>query len=131
MTPSANNIDKVSVGMPLYRYKGKVVNVVDGDTVDVEIDLGFGIVKHERVRLAGVNTPELHSKDAKEKAAATTARQFTADWVAAHAEVFLRTEKEQEKYGRYLAWVEGGDGASLNDELVKSGNAVTYWGGAR
>ena len=131
MAVSTGDADRVSVDVPLFRYKARVVKVVDGDTVDVDIDLGFGITKRERVRLAGVNAPELHSKDAAEKSAAAASRQFAVDWVTARGDVFLRTEKEHEKYGRYLAWVEADDGSSLNDELVASGHGVPYRGGTR
>lgn len=118
-------------GLSPYVYRAKVVKVVDGDTVDVDIDLGFGITRRERVRLAGVNTPELHSKDLAEQQAAKAAKEFVVNWTHPLSEVRLRTEKEQEKYGRYLAWVEGPDGESLNAALLRAGLAVPYTGGAR
>ena len=123
--------DGASAAVNPYLYRGRVVKVVDGDTVDVDIDLGFGITRRERVRLAGVNTPELHSKDAGEQEAARGAKAFVVDWLAPLSEVFLRTEKEREKYGRYLAEVLSPSGESLNILLVQSGMASPYHGEAR
>ena len=112
----------------LYNYKGRVMRVIDGDTMDVEIDLGFGIKRLERVRLAGIDTPEIRTKDADEKAAGNAALEFVVDWVKMNGSVFLRTVKDNDKYGRYLAFVssQSDPSTSLNNILVHKGLAVLY-----
>jgi micrococcal nuclease len=108
----------------LWHYKGRVMKVVDGDTIEVAIELGFDLVFTTRVRVAGVNTPEIHSKDLAEKVKAEEARLTVVHWVAAHPEVYLRTIKTKEKYGRYLAEVFSPDGESLGQMLLDKGLAV-------
>jgi micrococcal nuclease len=102
-----------------YTYKGEVVYVVDGDTIDVVIDLGFRVSIQQRVRLLGVNAPELHSSSMEERVDAIRARE----WVFNHLqdkEVVLISHKpiSVDKYGRYLAQVWIGD-LNVNAELLK------------
>jgi len=112
-----------------YDYpNAKVLNVVDGDTIDVAIDYGFRLVQTHRVRLAGIDAPEIN--------AVGTAGEEARDWLRGHlpvgCAVHLRTEKPADKFGRYLAWVFAeGDIASTNDQLIDTGHAVAYDGGKR
>lgn len=85
----------------LYVYKGKVVKVVDGDTMDIEFDLGFNVKIKERVRIIGINTPEVYGKHASE-----IGKEFKkfAQSLLENQEVYVKTYKDRKgKYGRYLA----------------------------
>lgn len=88
----------------MYEYKGKIINVVDGDTVDAIIDLGFDIMHKIRIRLADINAPETRTKDLVEKAAGIIARDWLKEQVL-DKEVVFRTEVDghKGKYGRYIA----------------------------
>lgn len=103
----------------------EIAKVVDGDTVDAILDLGFGIRIKQRLRLIGIDTPEIASKDAVEKERARAAREFTKAWCGRQATIRARTTKE-EKYGRYLAELVGDDGALLTAELVAATLARRY-----
>jgi micrococcal nuclease len=111
----------------MYEYRVKKVHkVVDGDTIDVDIDLGFSVSFFSRVRLAGIDTPESRTTDAKEKVLGLE--------LAAAKDVVIKTEKpdSSEKYGRILGWVflDGSD-VSLNQKLINEGYAWTYGGGTK
>lgn len=113
-----------------YRIK-KVVKVVDGDTIDVEIDLGFNISYAQRVRLAGIDTPESRTKDAKEKALGLEVKDKLKKAIDAAKDVVVKTElpDSSEKYGRILGWVYlDGDTRSLNEQLIDEGYAWGYMG---
>ena len=113
-----------------YRIK-KVVKVVDGDTIDVEIDLGFNISYAQRVRLAGIDTPESRTKDAKEKALGLEVKDKLKKALDAAKDVVVKTElpDSSEKYGRILGWVYlDGDTRSLNEQLIDEGYAWGYMG---
>ena len=113
-----------------YRIK-KVVKVVDGDTIDVEIDLGFNISYAQRVRLAGIDTPESRTKDAKEKALGLEVKDRLKKAIDAAKDVVVKTElpDSSEKYGRILGWIYL-DGAtkSINEQLIEEGYAWGYMG---
>ena len=113
-----------------YRVK-KVTGVVDGDTIDVELDLGFNISYSQRVRLAGIDTPESRTKDKMEKALGLEVKQRLKDTLAKANVIVIRTElpDSSEKYGRILGWVFL-DGAeqSVNEALVADGYAWGYLG---
>lgn len=118
-----------------WTWNAQVVNVVDGDTIDVLIDCGFHATRTERVRLLGINCPET------KEAAGKVATKFTADWtheagydwhVNANNKGFwalvVQTHKS-DAFGRYLAYVwRTSDGRCLNDDLLDSGNAVPFRG---
>lgn len=111
----------------LYHYKARVLRVVDGDTIDVEVDLGLGVTKRERVRLAEIDAPELRSRDVKEKVLGKQALAFVVDWISQNGDVLLRTVKDNDKYGRFLAYVYPlAGGTSLNEVMVSSKMAVPY-----
>jgi micrococcal nuclease len=112
-------------------YVRKVENVVDGDTIDVLIDLGFDILFASRVRLAGIDTPESRTKDLKEKALGLESKEYLKKALKDAKSVVIKTEKmdSSEKYGRILGWVYiNGDTVSLNDMMINDGYAWGYLG---
>jgi len=112
--------------MHLYEYHAKVVRVIDGDTLDLDVSLGFYVTQKVRVRLAGVNTPEMHDTDATKRAAAQAAKSFVEGLVL-NKDVELKTQKT-EKYGRWLATITipGEPEKDLAMELLAAGHAVKY-----
>ena len=109
----------------MYHYKVKSVDrVVDGDTIDVTIDLGFSLYHKIRVRLAGIDTPEVRTKDLEEKAAGIKAKSHLVECIEKATEITLQTEKTG-KYGRYLGVVYA-DGSNLNQILLDEGYAEVY-----
>lgn len=115
----------------MWEYKADLLEVVDGDTIDVRINLGFHIFLDQRVRLAGINCPETRTKDKAEKILGFLAKNELIKLLTGK-ELILKTEKEHsdEKFGRMLAvvWV---DGVNVNNYLVENNFAVNYAGGAR
>lgn len=112
-------------------YVRKVEGVVDGDTIDVLIDLGFDILFASRVRLAGIDTPESRTKDLKEKALGLEAKEYLKKHLKDAKSVVIKTEKmdSSEKYGRILGWVYiDGNTVSLNDKMIEDGYAWGYLG---
>ena len=126
----------------MYEYRCKVVHIVDGDTVDVDIDLGFGMwIHNERIRLYGVDTPESRTRDLEEKKYGLAAKDFVLSYLPEDSYQTLVTVKDKAgKFGRVLGKfvVELGDNAVapsspldlafLNDLLVQTHNAVAYHG---
>lgn len=120
--------------MDRFCYEAEVLKVVDGDTLDLMIDLGFDVHHKIRVRLYGLNTPESRTTDAEEKQRGLKAKTYTSDWIKKSETIFIQTIKDKtEKYGRILAKVYSNDKLEkcLNDDLISSGNAVEYFGGKR
>ena len=111
----------------MYEYSATLIKIVDGDTVDVLIDLGFNISKKERVRLLGIDTPESATKDLVEKKLGIEAKAYTSNWFAKNTRFKLQTTKE-DKYGRILGVFTGLDGKTLNTRLVDEGYAWAYDG---
>lgn len=112
-------------------YVKEVTNVVDGDTIDVIIDLGFDISFSSRVRLAGIDTPESRTSDKAEKALGLEAKEYLKKSIKAAKTVVIKTEKmdSSEKYGRILGWVYlDGSGNSINNEMIEKGYAWGYLG---
>jgi micrococcal nuclease len=116
----------------MYEYFVKnVTNVVDGDTIDVIIDLGFDILFSSRVRLAGIDTPESRTTDKAEKALGLEAKEYLKKSLKDAKSVIIKTEKmdSSEKYGRILGWVYvNGETVSLNDKMINDGYAWGYLG---
>ena len=122
-----------------YNFRVVEINrVLDGDTIDVTIDLGFDLFKKERVRIAGVDTPEKRTRDLEEKELGIDA----TNWLKAKLEgaisgdddLVIRTELVGGvgKYGRLLGWLYIGDGVlSLNEEMIQEGYAWAYDGGTK
>jgi micrococcal nuclease len=112
-------------------YVKKVTKVVDGDTIDVDIDLGFDISFSSRVRLAGIDTPESRTTDKAEKVLGLEAKAYLKAAIDAAKVVVIKTEKmnSSEKYGRILGWVYlDGDTVSINDKMINDGHAWGYLG---
>ena len=116
----------------------KINRVVDGDTIDVTIDLGFDLLKKERVRVAGVDTPEKRTRDLEEKALGLDATKWLKEKlesaIKGDDELSVRTELDGGvgKYGRLLGWLYIGDGElSLNEEMITQGYAWEYDGGTK
>jgi micrococcal nuclease len=112
-------------------YVRKVENVVDGDTIDVLIDLGFDILFQSRVRLAGIDTPESRTRDLKEKALGLESKEYLKKYLKDAKSVVIKTEKmnSTEKFGRILGWIYvNGDTESLNDKMINDGYAWGYMG---
>ena len=116
----------------MYEYRVKqVLRVVDGDTIDVDIDLGFDISFTSRVRLAGIDTPESRTTDKKEKVLGLEVKQRLKELLSKSSSVVIRTEKPDstEKYGRILGWlfIDGAE-KSINEGLIADGYAWGYMG---
>ena len=116
----------------------KINRVVDGDTIDVTIDLGFDLYKKERVRVAGVDTPEKRTRDLEEKALGLDATNWLKDkleeTINGDDELTIRTELKGGvgKYGRLLGWLYTGDSdVSLNEQMIDEGYAWEYDGGTK
>ena len=116
----------------MYEYfVEEVKNVVDGDTIDVVIDLGFDILFASRVRLAGIDTPESRTTDKAEKVLGIEAKEYLKKQLKDAKSVVIRTEKmnSSEKYGRILGWVYvNGDSESVNNKMINDGYAWGYLG---
>jgi micrococcal nuclease len=113
-----------------YRVK-KVTGVVDGDTIDVDIDLGFNVSFSQRVRLAGIDTPESRTSDKFEKTLGLEAKEYLKSKLKDAKLVVIKTEKpdSSEKYGRILGWLYvDGDTVSVNDHMIEDGYAWGYLG---
>ena len=111
-----------------YRVK-RVTKVVDGDTIDVILDMGFNILFAQRVRLFGIDTPESRTRDLVEKKYGLKAKKFLQDKLKKAKSITIRTHKGEEKgkFGRILGDIYC-DGKSVNSEMVKVGHAVAYYG---
>lgn len=112
-----------------YRYKCRVINVVDGDTVDAIVDLGFSVFTKARLRLSGVDTPELHSKSEDSRILAKKAKEFLATHLL-DRDALLETQTK-DKYGRYLGVFYTEDGLDVNKMLIDEGYAISYGGGKK
>ena len=122
-----------------YNFRVTEINrVLDGDTIDVTIDLGFDLYKKERVRIAGVDTPEKRTRDLEEKALGIDATNWMKEKlegaIAGDDELSIRTELVggMGKYGRLLGWLYIGDAElSLNEQMIDEGYAWEYDGGTK
>ena len=122
-----------------YNFRVTEINrVVDGDTIDVTIDLGFDLYKKERVRVAGIDTPEKRTRDLEEKALGIDATNYLKekleDTIAGDEELTIRTELKggMGKYGRLLGWLYiGEDSVSINETMINEGYAWAYDGGTK
>jgi len=114
----------------MYNYKISVIKVVDGDTIDAEIDLGFDIKVKKRVRFLGINAPESRTRDLEEKARGLAAKQYVVDMFKKHKNYSILQSQGVGKFGRCLGEIFFGD-VKLNDLLITEGHAVEYNGGKR
>ena len=116
----------------MYEYRVEIKRVVDGDTVDVDIDLGFGIwMRNERIRLFGIDTPESRTRDKEEKKYGLAAKMFLENMLD-DTKIIMKTNKDAEgKFGRILGsfWrTTNYADQSINDYLVEKHHAVRYYG---
>ena len=117
----------------MYEYRCVVTRVVDGDTVDIDIDLGFGVwLRKQRVRMYGIDTPESRTKDLEEKKYGLAAKDFLTGMLYDEAGITLKTHKDGKgKFGRILGefWrTTNFADKSINDYMIEKHHAVAYYG---
>ena len=113
----------------MFEYKCKLVKVVDGDTVDVDIDLGFGVwLQNQRIRLYGIDTPESRTSDAEEKKYGLAAKQRMQEWLDGGNLKIVTHKDAKGKFGRILGelWYAGTH--NINQKLIDNHHAVAYHG---
>ena len=128
----ASDVQALTLSECMYVYRCQILRVLDGDTVDAEVDLGFSITTKQRFRIFGVNSPE---KDTPEGVAA---REFVAGLLYAAQEIHvqtmkassLRSDEKKEKFGRYLVNLVV-DGRPLSEIIIEAGHGKAYFGGKR
>ena len=112
----------------MYEYKSIIRRVVDGDTVDVTLDLGFDILYNNRIRLHGIDTPESRTRDLEEKERGLAAKERVKELCPVGSTVTIKTTKDgRGKFGRILGEIFV-DGKNINLEMCKKGYAVAYYG---
>jgi micrococcal nuclease len=114
----------------MYTYKAKLIRVIDGDTIDAEIDLGFGVFVKQRIRLYGINTPDSRSKNEDEKLLGLGSKQRLTELLTSEFIVETILNKRG-KFGRILGIIYSVDGetqqhTNINDKLVADGFAAPY-----
>ena len=117
----------------IYRIK-EIHKVVDGDTIDASIDLGFDISLEKRIRLAGVDTPESRTTDLKEKAMGLESKEWLKKKLEGAKDIIIKTElpDSTEKYGRIIGHLYiNSEATSLNDQMIAEGYALAYDGGTK
>jgi len=117
-------------------YDVHIVKIVDGDTVDVDIDLGFKIqLKDERVRIMGIDTPESRTSDKVEKLFGIAAKNRLYSLLEKDAKLITTEDKDGEdmkgKFGRILGDFRAADGRMVTDIMIEEGHAVAYFGGSK
>lgn len=120
----------------MYEYRCNVIKVIDGDTVDVDIDLGFGVwVRGERVRIMGIDTPESRTSDDIEKlfgiAAKNRLKELLGETAVLKTQVNKNGEDMKGKFGRILGDFVAPDGRMVTDVLIEEGHCVAYFGGSK
>ena len=120
----------------MYEYRATILRVVDGDTVDVDIDLGFGIwQRSERVRIMGIDTPESRTSDEEEKVFGKAAKKRLTELLQEHTILMTEVNKAGEdmkgKFGRILGDFKTDSGTRVTEVLINEGHAVAYFGGAK
>jgi len=116
----------------MFEYKVYIQRVVDGDTVDVDIDLGFGVIlKKERVRIMGIDTPESRTRDKVEKKFGLASKARLKEILGKEAVLVCKEYDAKGKFGRVLGDFTTNDGRMVTDVLVEEGHAVAYFGGSK
>ena len=112
----------------MFEYKCKLVRVIDGDTVDIDIDLGFGVwLRKQRIRMYGIDTPESRTRDLEEKKYGLAAKEFLQKWTGA-GELTIKTHKDAKgKFGRILGELWTFD-TNINKKMIERHHAVRYHG---
>lgn len=116
----------------MYQYKIKeIIKIVDGDTIDVNIDLGFDVTVKQRVRLDGIDTPESITSNLLEKQMGLESKKYLENWLSDKKDLIINTSKD-DKYGRILARISDNTSSTcINDEMIKLGYAWSYDGGTK
>jgi micrococcal nuclease len=116
----------------MYQYKIKeIIKIVDGDTIDVNIDLGFDVTVKQRVRLDGIDTPESITSNLLEKQMGLESKRYLENWLSDKKDLIISTSKD-DKYGRILARISDNTSSiCINDEMIKLGYAWSYDGGTK
>ena len=113
----------------MHEYKAKVVKIIDGDTIDVDIDVGFDIIiAKQRIRLYGIDTPESRTRDKEEKFYGNISKQFLNDYCPKGSYITLRTHLDKKgKFGRILGEIIVNK-VNLNEQMIEENLAVEYHG---
>lgn len=120
----------------MYEYRVKILKVVDGDTVDVDIDLGFGVwLRDERVRIMGIDTPESRTRDKVEKVFGLASKARLKELLGKTAILRTQVSKDGEdlkgKFGRILGDFVAPDGRMVTEIMIEEGHCVPYFGGSK
>ena len=120
----------------MYEYRVNIIKVMDGDTVDVDIDLGFGVwIKDERVRIMGIDTPESRTRDKEEKKFGLAAKKRLQELLGESAVLATQVNKNGEdmkgKFGRILGDFRAADGRLVTEIMIEEGHCVPYFGGSK
>jgi micrococcal nuclease len=115
----------------MYRYNAKLDRVVDGDTIDALVDLGFDIWKKVRIRMVGMNAPESRTKDLEEKKLGLAAKSRLNELLESNDFIFTLQSHGVGKFGRCLGEIFIEENISINQTLINEGYATEYYGGAR
>lgn len=116
----------------MYEYQAIIKRVVDGDTVDIDIDLGFGVMlRDERVRIMGIDTPESRTRDSVEKVFGLAAKERLKKLLGKKSVLKCKEYDSKGKFGRILGDFTTNDGRMVTDVLVEEGHAVAYFGGSK
>jgi len=118
----------------MYEYRSSLVKIIDGDTIDVDLDLGFAVVlKKQRIRLYGINTPESRTRDLEEKRYGLAAKARLRELLEVAETIVVKTaidKKARGKYGRILGTIYADD-INVNEKLLEEGHAIEYFGGKK
>lgn len=112
----------------MYTYKAEILDWIDGDTAKIKIDLGFNLFSVQSLRVYGINAPEMNSKDAHEREHAKIAKTAAGVLAPAGRTVLVKSHKDKDKYGRFLAQMFLDDGREVGAEMVKAGHAKAWDG---
>ena len=116
----------------MYEYRVYIKRVVDGDTVDVDIDLGFGVMlKQERVRIMGIDTPESRTRDKIEKVFGLASKARLKEILGKEAVLVCKEYDAKGKFGRILGDFTTNDGRMVTDVMISEGHCVAYFGGSK
>lgn len=113
----------------VYKYKAELLRIIDGDTLDCLIDIGFDVFVQKRIRLFGMDTWESRTRDLEEKAKGLAAKARLKELIYQNGDKFSLISHELGKYGRVLGTIMLKDGRSANDILVEEGHGYAYDGG--
>ena len=115
----------------MYQYKAIITKVIDGDTVDVDIDLGFEVwLRNQRIRLYGIDTPESRTSDKVEKIFGNLAKSKILEFCPVGSQIILQTKTDDSrgKYGRILGELVTNEGVNVNEYMIANNYAVAYFG---